>query len=334
MPYISIVIPVLNEEKYISSCLDSILESDYAHEKIEIFVVDGMSEDSTREIVQEYHSKYLFINTIENKQRHTPIGMNLGIKASCGDYVFILSAHADYDRDYFKDLIENIVKLNADCVGGVLITDVKNQNTKSFSIKEVLMHKFGVGNALFRTGCDEVTKVDTVAFGCYRKSVFEKYGLFDEKLIRNQDIEMNKRIIHAGGKIYLIPDVKCIYYARENFTALAENQYQNGFWNMLTAYYTKTFNSLSLRHFVPLIFVLSLLFPLLLSLVFPKVLWIAFISLVSYFSLVIIISIKLKNSFNSLGYLIMSFLTLHLSYGLGSLIGIFTVIKKTIKGQI
>jgi len=334
MPLISIIVPTYNEEKYISSCLDSILKSDYDNKKIEIFVVDGMSEDSTRKTVQEYHHKYSFIHVIENRQRYTPVGMNLGIEASKGEFVFILSAHAEYEANYFVKLVENIEILNADCVGGVLLTDVKNKNSKSSSIKEVLMHKFGVGNAIFRTGCDEVTQVDTVAFGCYRKSVFSTYGLFDEKLIRNQDIELNKRIINAGGKIYLIPEVQCTYYARENFTDLAKNQYQNGFWNMLTAYYTKTLDSLSIRHFIPLLFVLSLLVPLCLGLIIPKIVWLTVFSLVSYLSLVIIISFRLKNNVNSIIYLILSFLTLHFSYGVGSLMGIFNVIKKMIKGDI
>lgn len=332
-PMISIIIPTFNEEKYISPCLDSILASDYTNEKMEIIVVDGMSEDSTGKIVQEYHSRYPFIHVIENTKRYTPIGMNLGIKASSGEFVFILSAHAVYEAYYFTKLVENIQSLDADCVGGVLLTDVKNKNTKSSSIKAVLMHKFGVGNALFRTGCGEVTEVDTVAFGCYRKSAFDAYGLFDEKLIRNQDIELNKRITNAGGKIYLIPDVGCTYFAREAFIPLAKNQYQNGFWNILTAYYTKTLYSLSLRHFVPLIFVLSLLVPAALFFIFPKMLWIAFLSLSSYLTLVIIISIRLKNNTNTIWYLIVSFLTLHLSYGWGSLMGIFSIINKYIKGE-
>ena len=330
---ITIIIPTYNEAKYISSCLDSILEADYPNEKMEIFVVDGMSEDGTGRIVQEVHSRYPFIHIIENTKRYTPIGMNLGIQESKGEFVFILSAHAAYEVDYFTKLVENIQTLEADCVGGVLLTDVKNTNAKSSSIKEVLMHKFGVGNALFRTGCDEVTEVDTVAFGCYRKSSFEKYGVFDEKLIRNQDIELNKRITNTGGKIYLIPDVRCTYFARESFIPLAKNQYQNGFWNILTAYYTKTLHSLSLRHFVPLIFVLSLLVPSALFFIFPKMLWIALLSLSSYLTLVIIISIRLKNNANSIVYLITSFLTLHFSYGLGSLMGIVSVINKYSKGE-
>lgn len=330
---ISIIIPCLNEEKYISTCLNSILGSDYAKERMEIFLVDGMSQDRTREIVQEYHERYPFIQLLENQEIYTPAGINLGINASSGEYIFILSAHAQYEPDYFMKLVENIEKLNADCVGGVLVTDVKNKNKKSSAIKEVLMHRFGVGNASFRTGSNEIKAVDTVAFGCYRRSTFEKYGLFDEKLIRNQDIELNKRIINAGGKIYLIPDVKCTYYARENFIALAKNNYANGFWNILTAYYTKTLSSLSLRHFIPLLFVLSLVVPIGISLGFPKILWIAIFSLVSYLSLVIIISFRLKNSSNSIRYLIISFLTLHFSYGVGSLIGIFSIINKYIKGE-
>lgn len=329
---ISIIIPAYNEEKHISLCIESILEADYPNEKVEVFIVDGKSEDGTKKIVQEYHDKYPYINIIENTRRHTPVGMNLGIQASSGEYVFILSAHAAYDSDYFSKLVSYAQELDADCIGGVLVTDVKNKNTKSSSIKAVLMHKFGVGNALFRTGCDTATEVDTVAFGCYRRSAFEKYGLFDEKLIRNQDIELNKRIVNSGGKIYLVPEVSCTYFARENLMDLAKNQYQNGFWNMLTAYYTNSLHSLSLRHFVPLMFVLSLLIPVLLAVIFPKMLWIAFLSLSSYLTLVIIISIRLKNSSNSFIYLILSFITLHFSYGLGSLMGIISVINKYIKG--
>ena len=333
LPLISIIIPTLNEEHYIAQCLDSILNARYSKEKMEVIVVDGMSQDRTRSIVQEYHKKYSFIHLLENVDSYTPVGMNLGINASKGEYVFILSAHAQYAHDYFIKLVENIEKLNADCVGGVLITDVKNKNKKSSSVKEVLMHKFGVGNASFRTGSDKVKPVDTVAFGCYKRSTFEQYGVFDEKLIRNQDIELNKRIINGGGKIYLIPEVKCTYYAREDFMALAKNNYANGFWNILTAYHTKTLNSLSLRHFIPLLFVLSLIIPLIGSFIVPQIVWIALFSLVSYLSLVIIISFRLKNSSNTIWHLIVSFLTLHLSYGWGSLMGIFSLLKKMLKGK-
>jgi len=330
---ISIIIPCLNEEKYIAICLDSLLESDYDKSKMEVLVVDGMSSDKTREIVRDYAEKYSYIQLLDNPDKIVPKAMNLAIAEASGEYIVRLDAHSKFPKDYFSKLIYYSQKLNADNVGATVLTDVKNKNKKSNSIKSVLSHRFGVGNSDFRTGIDKIKEVDTVPFGCYPTNVFEKYGHYNERLIRNQDIELNKRIIKGGGRIYLIPDIQCTYFARENFIALAKNNYANGFWNILTAYYTKTLNSLSLRHFIPLFFVLSLVVPMGISLVFPKILWIAVFSLVSYLSLVIIISFRLKNSFNSIGYLIISFLTLHLSCGLGSLMGIFSVFKKMIKGK-
>ncbi len=333
MSKISIIIPCLDEEKYISTCLDSLLKSDYDKSKMEVLVVDGMSSDKTREIVKYYTEKYSYIKLLDNPDKIVPKAMNLAIAEASGEYIIRLDAHSKFPKEYFSKLIYYSQKLNADNVGVVVITDVKNRNKKSNSIKVVLSHRFGVGNSDFRTGIDSIKEVDTVPFGCYPKRVFKKYGYYDEKLIRNQDIELNKRIINGGGKVYLIPDIQCIYFARENFSALSKNNYSNGFWNILTAYYTKTLNSLSLRHFIPLLFVLSLVVPIGISLVFPKILWIAIFSLVSYLSLVIIISLRLKNSSNSIRYLIISFLTLHFSYGVGSLMGIFSIINKYIKGE-
>ena len=311
--------------------MDSIINSHI--ENIELLLVDGGSSDKTVEIIKSYQEQHSFIKLLHNPKKITPISMNIGVEASTGDYIFIISAHASYQENYFSYLVGEIKRLKANCVGGVLKTEVKESNKKSNAIKTILTHKFGVGNADFRTGSSEVKKVDTVAFGCYSKESFEKYGLYDERLVRNQDIELNKRIINGGGKIYLIPDVQCTYYARENFRALAKNNFSNGYWNILTAYYTKTLNSLSLRHFIPLIFVLSLLIPTLLSLLVPNLIYVTLFSLGSYLALVIIMSLKSKEKENSFFYLIMSFFTLHFSYGVGSLIGIFSVLKSVIKGK-
>ncbi len=333
MMKITIIIPCLNEEQYIAECLESVLASDYDKSKMEILVVDGVSSDRTKEIVESYSKKHSHIKLLSNPDKIVPKSMNIAIKQATGDYIIRLDAHALYPTNYFSKLIEWHQKLDADNVGAVIVTEVKNLNKKSASIKEVLSHRLGVGNSEFRTGVDEVKEVDTVPFGCYKKEVFDRYGLYDERLIRNQDIELNKRIINGGGKIYLVPDIECTYFAREDFISLAKNSYSNGFWNILTAYYTKTLNSLSLRHFIPLIFVLSLLFPMLLSLLIPKLLWLTLLSLSSYLALVIITSFKLREKSNKLCYLIASFLTLHLSYGFGSLIGIFSMINKIYKGN-
>ena len=329
----TIIIPCLNEKKYIATCIESILSSEIDFESCEIILVDGGSSDATVEIIQKYQEKYGFIKLLHNPKKITPISMNIAIKEAKGDYIIRLDAHAKYPKDYIKKLLYYHQQLNASNVGGVWITDVKNKNKKSNAIKKVLSHPFGVGNGAFRIGVMKIQEVDTVPFGCYKKELLLKLGLYDERLIRNQDIELNKRIKKNGGKIYLVPDITCTYYARENFIDLAKNNFANGKWNILTAYYTKKINSLSLRHFVPLIFVLMLLLPALLSLFYSSFIYIFLFMLISYLSLVIIISLKLKKKSNGFAYLLGSFFTLHFSYGLGSLSGIFSIIIKYIKGD-
>ena len=321
---ISIILPIRNEEKYIEKCIESIIDSDI--ENFELILVDGGSSDNTLEIIKKYKNKYLFIKLLDNPKKFTPISMNIGIKASVGDYIFIISAHAEYQDNYFSLLVEKIQQLGANCVGGVLETEVKNKNRKSNSIKKILTHRFGVGNAEFRIGSEEIKEVDTVAFGCYTRDTFEKFGLYNEKLIRNQDIELNKRIINGGGSIYLIPFVKAIYYARDNFNDLAKNNYENGKWNILTAYYTKSFNSLSTRHFIPLLFILSVILPIVLIPLSKYFIYITFSSFISYISLILIVSIQDKE--NSFIYSIFSFFVLHISYGFGSLRGLLDVIRE------
>jgi len=329
---ISIIIPMKDEENYIASCLESILNSDYNSKNMQIIVINSMSKDKSLSIVKEYMSRHSNIQCYDNQNVYTPFAFNMGVKNSGGEYIFIISAHCQYERNYFTVLVDQAGKLNADAVGAVSKTGVLNHTIKTNSIKDVLSNKFGVGDSYFRIGTNKVIEVDAIS-GCYHRRVFERYGLYNEKLIRNQDIELNKRIKNNGGKLYLIPYTSYTYFVRENFSALATNNYNNGFWNILTAYYTKTLNSLSLRHFIPLLFLFSLIIPTMLSVLSSQILWLSFFSFISYLSLVIIISFRIKNSSNSIRYLIVSFLTLHFSYGLGSLMGIFSAINKYIKGE-
>jgi len=324
---ISVVVPIYNEERYIRKCLDSIIQSDYPKEEMEVLLVDGGSEDGTIAIIEEYRKRYRFFKLLHNPKKIAPTAMNIGIKKAKGDYIFILSAHASYESGYFRELVEYAKRLKAECVGPALVTDVKNSTKTSIAIKNVLSDIFGVGSR-FRVGSEEVTQVDTVAFGCYDRKVFDRIGLFDERLVRNQDIELNKRIIRAGGKIYMIPHVKAIYYARETFKELAKNNFQNGKWNILTAYYTKTLSSLSLRHFIPLLFVVSLLLFLILGIFVSKLFFYLFVlELGIYLAVIGYRSYKIKKGTSFLHQLA-AFLTLHLSYGFGSLAGIFEVLKR------
>ena len=315
----SVIIPILDEEKYIAHCLDSIIESDFDKDQMEVLLVDGGSKDKTIEIIQKYIQKHPFISLLDNPKRIVPIAMNIGIKNAKGDYIIRLDAHASYPKDYFSKLIHYHEILDADNIGGVIQTEVKNKTDISNAIRNVLSDKLGVGSS-FRSGIDEIKEVDTVPFGCFKKEVFDKVGVYDERLVRNQDIELNKRIKSFGGKIYIIPDIVCTYYAREDFQSLAKNNFENGKWNILTAYYTKTLRSLSIRHFIPLFFVLSLLLPLLCCY------QLSIAILIIYLSVVTLRSLQIKKN-TSLWYQIIAFFVLHVSYGIGEISGIIHLLK-------
>ena len=290
--------------------------------------MDGMSKDGTRDIVENYARQYPFIHLLNNEKRIVPIAMNIGIKVSKGDVIMRLDAHAQYPANYFSVLVKALETIDADNVGAACRTDVLNKTPKTLAIGEVLSNKFGVGNSTFRLGVDKVMEVDTVPFGCWKREVFDKYGVYDERLIRNQDIELNKRIVRGGGHIYIVPDTYCVYLARETFKGLAKNNYGNGKWNVLTVYYTKQMGSLSLRHFIPLLFLLSLIVPLFCSLIWSSFVFVTIVSLLAYLLTLGGIGMKLTISKRlSFGYLLISFFVLHVSYGWGSLNGIISVLK-------
>jgi len=325
MEKISVIIPCRNEEKYIANCLNSIIKNDYPKDFIEVFVVDGLSNDGTQDIVEEFSKKHNFIFLIINKNKTAPYAMNLGIEKSTGEYIIRLDAHGEIPCNYFSTLVEWSKKLNADNTGAVLITDVINKTPKSLSIVKVLSNKFGVGNSLFRVGINSIQEVDTVTFGCYKKSVFRKIGLYDERLERNQDIELNKRLKKNGGHIFLLPHLYSTYHARETFSGIAKNNFQTGLWNMLTVYYTKTFSSLSLRHFIPLMFYLSIILPLIVMLWYHPAGLITAAILGIYFSVLLFVGIRIKETSTPLHLILWAFMTLHFSYGFGSLVGLFRI---------
>lgn len=322
---LSVICPIYNEAKYIDVCIQSILLQDFPKESLEVLFVDGMSKDGTRDRVENYAQQYPFIHLLDNEKRIVPIAMNIGIKAAKGDVIMRLDAHAQYPANYFSVLVKALDSLDADNVGAACRTDVLNKTSKTLAIREVLSNKFGVGNSTFRLGVDKVMEVDTVPFGCWKREVFNKYGLYDERLIRNQDFELNYRIRKNGGHIFIVPDSICAYYARESFKELWIQNYKNGLWGIRTVLFTGNSNSLALRHYIPMIFVLSLIVPLLASLFWVPFLSIAGLSLLAYLLMIggVSFCIGIQKHLNIL-YLLFAFATLHLSNGSGMLVSLFT----------
>ncbi|MCB9284434.1 MAG: glycosyltransferase family 2 protein [Lewinellaceae bacterium] len=326
-PLVSVLIPCLNEERFIGKVLQNILDQSYPTERLEVFVIDGGSRDRTRTIVETWSKAHPQIALLDNPDRYVPHALNRGIRAATGDIIFIMGAHASYPRDYIRKLVQGLKATSAQNVGGVCLTEPRSETPKARAIAAVLRHPLGVGNSLFRIGVEKTTEVDTVPFGCYPRAVFDTYGLFDERLLRNQDIEFNKRIYNSGGKILLLPEVQCTYYARDTFQGLWKNNFGNGLWVVRTAFLTRQLSSLSLRHFVPMAFVLYLLSAIILSL-FGW--WIAWLPFLLYFILTGIAGLRIsirERNFAILPFSRIAFGVLHISYGVGSLWGLLSILK-------
>lgn len=328
--FISIIIPCRNEENFIGKCLDSIIAQDYPKDKFEVLVVDGISEDKTREIIQRYSEKYRFIKLLDNTKRVTPVAMNIGVKNATGEVIIIMGSHASYKNDYLSKCVTYLKEYNVDVVGGICVTLPGSDTLIAKSIAFTLSSPFGVGNAYFRIGSKKTRYVDTVPFGCYKREIFNKIGLFDESLIRNQDDEFNLRLIKNSYKILLVPEIVSYYYARDSLAKLWKMYFQYGYFKPLVA--KKVGTVLTIRQLIPTIFVCSIISCGIFSFIFNTFLWIfIFISMVySITNLLFSLSIVLKKGLIFLPFLLISFVVLHFSYGLGYLKGIldFIILNK------
>lgn len=324
-PELSVVIPCLNEEKNIASCLDSLIESSFPFHSMEIMVVDGMSTDNTRVLIEPYLKKYSNIALLDNADKITPVALNKGILHSTADKILISGAHTAFSKDYISVLWKKMDALNAHVVGGVMLTLPGDDSAKAHSIARALSSGFGVGNSMFRIGVKEDRRADTVPFGMYQREVFHKVGLYNPKLIRNQDIELSGRIVSAGFSIWLCPGAVCYYKARTKFMELAKNNFGNGFWNSRLMILTGVFNALKIRHFAPLIAVLSGLLMFILGLFwFPEGMIPLIILGAFYTMLVLIYSLKENSKMCKWYYLAFSYVVIHTSYGIGMLFGFFS----------
>ena len=238
-----------------------------------------------------------------------------------------MDAHSTYPPSYVSGLVGWLERTHADNVGGVWITVPARQTLVAEAIALALSNPFGVGNACFRIGVKEPRWVDTVPFGCYRREVFDHVGMFDERLVRNQDIEFNSRLRGAGGKIFLTPEIYSYYYCRVGLWGLWKQNFQNGQWNIYTIALTGW--SLSWRHFLPLGFVAGLVGSGGLALEFPTFVWLFGAIVVAYLVSAMTAALgSSKGRHASLRVLLpVVFLVLHLSYGLGSLWGITTLAR-------
>lgn len=324
-PFISIIVPCRNEEGYIANVIRDIYSQTYPSELMEVFIIDGESEDATAEIVRSLTTEYPSLTLLSNPKKIVPTALNIGIKAAKGEVIVRLDAHCEYPENYLTYLVENLFAMKADNVGVAMIAHPRNNSLKAIAIARAISCKFGIGDSYHRTGLSKAIEIDSVPFGCYPRAVFEKYGLFDEELIRNQDDEFNSRIVSRGGKIWLLPDIEIKYFARDSFSKIFKMFYYYGFFKPLVN--KKVGKAATMRQFVPPAFVLSFLIGIILML-FSKFIGGAFLGLVliPYMLINIIFSLKLTLKERRPGMFILllfTFLGIHISYGTGYIRGYF-----------
>lgn len=321
--FVSAIVACRNEREFISKCLDSVVNTNYPKNKLEILVIDGKSEDGTREIVKDYAQKYPFVKLLDNPKRIKPFSLNMGIKKAEGEIVMIMDAHTIYKEDYVSKCVEYFNKYDTNCVGPVITTLPRSSNFWDLIIAKIRSHPFGTGNSYFRIGAKKPKWVDAVAFGCYRKKVFEKVGLFNENLARSQDIEFHQRFRKSGEKILLVPEMICYYYLRSDLTSFLNHNFSNGVW----AIYPLKFCTLkmSFRHYVPFLFVVSIILSGFLGFITPIFWWLLILILAFYLIVNLSFSLQFAVKERNIKYFLAApliFAGLHFNYGLGSLIGL------------
>jgi GT2 family glycosyltransferase len=220
-------------------------------------VVDVKRPDGTRELIAGYAERDARVRVLDNPRRITPAALNQGIEAARGEIIARVDAHAAVAPDYFSRCVERLGSTGADNVGGSMRTLPQDEGWFSDAIVAALSHRFGVGNSYFRIGSNQARWVDTVFGGCWRRDVFERVGGFNPDLARSQDMEFSLRLKAAGGRTLLAPEVQSDYYARSTLASFWRHNFLNGEWAVLPFMYS-TVIPVSLRHLIPLCFVLAL----------------------------------------------------------------------------
>jgi succinoglycan biosynthesis protein ExoA len=293
MPIVSVIVPCYNEEATIHLLLESIDRQTFQHDQFEVIIADGFSKDKTRQVIAQFHETHpdLHIRLVDNPKRIIPSALNCAIKAALGKYIVRLDAHSMPYPDYIERCFQD---LEADCgdnVGGIWeirpgFKGYENPSWIARGIAAATTHPLGVGDALYRYA-NKAQYVDTVPFGAFERILIERIGLFDETLLTNEDYEFNVRIRQSGGKIWLDPAIRSIYFARSTLSSLVQQYWRYGYWKgrMLHRYP----NTLRWRQVLPPLFVASFIGITILAMFIHWISW--FLLLQFGFYLLILLSV-------------------------------------------
>jgi len=319
-PSVTIIMPVRNEAAYIGRSLGSVLAQDYPAELVQVIVVDGMSSDGTRQILDEFKTRHANLEILDNPCRIVPTGMNVALRQARGKVIIRVDGHCEIAPDYVQRCVRHLQEDGVDGVGGSIETI--GESLLSQAIAAAMSSHFGVGDSAFRTRDKHTLEVDTIPFPAYTRRIINLAGPYDEELVRNQDDEYNYRIRALGGKLLLSGDIRSRYYSRGNLVSLWRQYFQYGYWKVRV--FQKHARQMQARQFVPFLFLGGLLTLLLLSILFPATLYIG----IGLFGLYLVSNLTAsfwtawRCGWRFLPVLPLVFAVLHISYGLGFITGL------------
>jgi succinoglycan biosynthesis protein ExoA len=338
---VSIIVACRNEAKAIRPFLDSLASQYLAGLSWEVLIADGLSDDGTRDILERYAATNTRLRVISNPGRIVSTGLNAAIRAARGEIIIRMDAHTVYAKDYCRRCVEELERTKADNVGGPART--RAEGLRARAVAAAYHSPLSTGGGRFHDVCYEGW-VDTVPYGCWRKTTLERIGLFDEALVRNQDDELNLRLVRAGGRIWQSRSIKSWYSPRSRLAALFRQYFQYGFWKV--AVIRKHSIPASWRHLVPIAFILANAACLVVMAVAKLAGASQWFSLCAEFWLSMLATYVLcllcgsvvtakRSGWDTLPYLPATFATYHLSYGLGFLLGLrWYIVKPAPAGEL
>ncbi len=321
LPRVTVIVPCRNEARFIARCLESIVRNDYPQDRLELIVVDGMSEDETCSIVGAVAREHPCVVRLLNTKKITPAALNLGITHASGEIIIRVDAHARVAEDYIRLSVAALFAYGADNAGGAMETLPARDGRIATAIAACMSHPFGVGNSAFRARAGKVVFTDTVFGGCYRREVFERIGLFNESLARTQDMEFNQRLRKAGGRIVLDPRIKCFYYASPDIKSFARHNFHDGAWAILPFAHSNVV-PVRWRHLVPAAFLAAILVSMFLGIwfIFFRMLLAGIVGV--YAAASFASSVHIARHLRGFRYALLMLLVFgarHFAYGLGSI---------------
>ena len=328
---VTIILPCRNESGRIRACLDSLLGfTDLEAVDWEIWVFDGQSDDDTAALVREVAGREERVKYFLNERRLQGLAVNQSLTEGPGEFLLWLGAHTEYPPDYLARLLETARRVKADIVGGVLETRAGGEGYGATVVQALTTHRFGVGDSGFRTGAAE-GPADTVPFALYRREVFDTVGRFDERLERAQDYEFNRRVKAAGGKVWLNPEIKSVYYNQASFGAFIKKQFgSEAPYNVYLGYLAP--HAFAWRHWVTGCFALGVIGGLALSPFFDWVRW-GFLGVMALYTLLALgaavqQAVRYREA-RHVGCLPFAFFLFHFLHGLGMWWGVLRLATGT-----